>query len=492
MMCPVCGKLGHDGHSYCLYCGASGLDGKLLSDGGKGESPAAVTDDDGKIFDMSDVEGTEWCSTEGLYLAGGRPSAPSRRAGNEFEFDDIHGLEWRYQIGEGAGPGDTPETGAFPPAEPEVAGLAQPENTDGASEAGPMLTIPPSHTIRSHPGNDPDEETLLRTALAGNYTLIRRIGSGGMANVYLARDDSLDREVAVKVLPRIFSGKEEFVTRFRREAQLAARLEHPNIIPIHFIGDGSGLCYFVMSNIRGGSLGDRMKKGVIPSFEDTIRWGADICSALAYAHSHGVIHRDLKPDNIMIDDDGRAVVTDFGIAHAAYGISLTQSGSVMGTPQYMSPDQACGKTLDARSDIYSLGILLYHMTTGGLPFEAGDAVSLMYMHVHTTPDPPETRNPAVPKWLGGVILRCIAKNPGDRYPDTLEVRRALLEKKKPRIPRGLARPRSERSKSGCKQSFIGAAVQMISTAILFRPPEHSDPPDRVVSPDSRRITLSRG
>ena len=270
-----------------------------------------------------------------------------------------------------------------------------------------------------------EEERLLRERLAGRYEVMRRLGKGGMATVYLAREVALNREVAIKVLPQAYLRDEEFVARFKREAQVSAGLEHPHIVRVYAISQEPDLCYFVMNCIPGGSVGDRLEAQGVLGVDEIVQWGMDACSALAYAHRHGVIHRDLKPDNIMLDENGRGVVTDFGIARAAVGTRLTQTGVAIGTPHYMSPEQAMGRELDGRSDIYSLGVVLYQMATGGLPFVATDPASLIYMHVHEAPEAPDVRNAGLTGWLAGIIMRCLSKEPDDRFGDVASLGEAL-------------------------------------------------------------------
>ncbi len=314
-----------------------------------------------------------------------------------------------------------------------------------------------------------EEEVALRKALAGRYEIIRKLGSGGMAVVYLAREIALNREVAIKLLPKAFARDAGFVSRFKNEAQVAANLEHPHIVRIYQISEENELVYFVMSYVPGGSITDRIKKhGTIP-IDDIVKWGIDICSALAYGHEHGVIHRDMKPDNIMLDKNDRVVVMDYGIARAGQGSGLTQTGTVIGTPQYMSPEQARGVELDARSDIYSLGIVLYQMATGELPFQATDAASLMYMHVHENPEPPDARKADIPEWLRDIILKCLAKNPVDRFADAGEIKRALQEKYAPKLT---VTPLAERDRKKRRIMLTGIAVTavilIVVSGILFR------------------------
>ena len=334
---------------------------------------------------------------------------------------------------------------------PEDMGTIVPRTGDGLSSA------PTSESASAASGS---EEETIRATLSGRYEILRKLGSGGMATVYLAREIALNREVAVKVLPRAYLRDEDFVTRFKHEAQVAANLEHQHIVRIHQIGEETDLCYFVMSHIPGGSIGDEIKKRGTIDLDDIIQWGGDACSALAYAHQQGVIHRDLKPDNIMLDKNRRAVVMDFGIARAALGTRLTQTGAVIGTPQYMSPEQAQGKELDGRSDIYSFGMVLYQMATGTLPFQSTDAVSLMYMHVHETPQAPDARNAKVPAWLRDIILKCLAKRPEDRFASAEELGRALTERLKPKISKTALMPGKSARKSRAGL-FIGFAAALV-------------------------------
>ncbi|MHB9028916.1 MAG: protein kinase domain-containing protein [Candidatus Latescibacterota bacterium] len=301
---------------------------------------------------------------------------------------------------------------------------------------------------------------MLRRTLNASYEIIRKLGTGGMASVYLAREIALNREVAIKLLPQSLLRDEQFIIRFKREALLSAMLEHPNIVRIYSIGEETDLFYFVMNYISGGALSDRMKSQHIIPVRNLIHWGRDICMALGYAHEHGVVHRDLKPDNILLDQDGRAIVTDFGIAHAALGTSLTRTGAVIGTPQYMSPDQACGKTPDARSDIYSLGMVFYQMVAGRLPFQSDDPVSLMYMHVHKTPESPRVYNPEIPHWLCDIILRCLAKKPENRFQSAQALQSALMEGYS-----GKVSPKSPLAEGREKYSFINAALNVFSSAL---------------------------
>ncbi|MFC1650602.1 protein kinase [Candidatus Latescibacterota bacterium] len=310
----------------------------------------------------------------------------------------------------------------------------------------------------------PDEEQALKINLSGKYELIRKLGQGGMASVYLAREIDLDREVAIKVLPKAFLHDKNFIDRFKREARIAANLEHPNIISIFQISIEEELCYIVMNYVKGMNLAEEISSIGTLSSDNIVIWGSEICSALSYAHKNGVIHRDLKPENIMINQNGRIVVMDFGIARAVQDISLTQTGTVIGSPLYMSPELAKGEKIDARSDIYSIGIILYQMATATLPFQASGAPSLMYMHVHEPPDPPDVRNSNVPPWLRDIILKCLAKDPGERYTSADKLRRALRGHKAPAIPKAVSNP--PKKKEG--EHSPGQIIDVLEKIPIFR------------------------
>src|SRR5688572_367463 len=265
-------------------------------------------------------------------------------------------------------------------------------------------------------------------AIGHHYELESEIGRGGMSVVYRARDIRLNRAVAIKVLPPELAHDPAVSTRFTREAQTSAHLAHAHIVPIYDVGEGSGIAYFVMALITGGNLATLLGREPRQPIEDVRRLLWEIADALAYAHLRGVIHRDIKPDNILLDKDtGRAMVTDFGIARAMEANTrLTVTGIAVGTPAYMSPEQAVGeREIDGRSDIYSLGVLAYQMLTGRVPFTAGNSVALLMKHVSEYPRPIAELRPETPKGLRDAIERALAKSPEDRWPMAATLRDAL-------------------------------------------------------------------
>ncbi len=262
---------------------------------------------------------------------------------------------------------------------------------------------------------------------SGRYELTHLIARGGMAQVYRAMDRQLERPVALKVLFPELSIDRTFVERFRREAQAAANLSHPNIVPVFDWGEDDGSYFIVMEYVEGRPLSAVLRdpEPIPPRQIATI--GAGVAAALAFAHRHGVIHRDVKPGNVLITPDGDVKVTDFGIARAVNTEeSLTQTGAVMGTAAYFSPEQAEGKGVDSRSDIYSLGVVLYEMSVGRPPFTGDSPVAVASKHVRDMPVLPRQANPSVPPALEAVVMKAMAKNPDDRYSSAEELRADLL------------------------------------------------------------------
>ncbi|MHB1412087.1 MAG: protein kinase domain-containing protein, partial [Thermoleophilia bacterium] len=243
------------------------------------------------------------------------------------------------------------------------------------------------------------------------YEIVKRLGSGGMADVYLARDTHLGREVAIKILYKRYARDEEFVARFRREAQAAAGLNHPHIVSIYDRGEADGSYYIAMEYLEGKSLKDLIaQKGSLPP-DKAIFVAEQILQALQFAHEHNVIHRDIKPHNIVISGRGEVKVTDFGIARAGTSAKMTETGSILGTAQYLSPEQAKGKAVEQGSDLYSLGVVLYEMLTGRVPFEGENPVAIALKHLSDVPVPPQALKPGIPDNLNTVVMKALAKDP---------------------------------------------------------------------------------
>lgn len=284
---------------------------------------------------------------------------------------------------------------------------------------------------------------IVRLALQAEYDDLRELGRGGMAVVYRAHERALDRDVAIKTLPFTLAFDQSFVERFMREARTAAALEHPNIIPIHRVGQSGQVTYFVMKLLRGQSLSDRLlEKGPLPP-QETRRVLAETASALGYAHQRGVVHRDIKPDNILLDESGRCVVTDFGIARSGSQPKLTATGTSIGTPRYMSPEQARAREVDGRSDIYSLGIVGYECLTGRTPFDGDDMVAILMAHVSQPLPRPELSTPEALATYA-VIERMLAKNPDDRFRSAEEVIATLNGASAPTVQVSVAAPKGAR------------------------------------------------
>jgi eukaryotic-like serine/threonine-protein kinase len=271
------------------------------------------------------------------------------------------------------------------------------------------------------------------TLIDGRYKVLSRIGSGGMADVYLAEDALLGRRVALKLLHHRFSEDQEFVERFRREASSAAGLSHPNVVAVFDRGEWNGTYYIAMEYLPGRSLKSVVREHGPLSPQDAIDIVMQILLALRFAHKRGIIHRDIKPHNVILDEEGRAKVTDFGIARAGAS-DMTLTGSIMGTAQYLSPEQAQGHAVSEPSDLYAVGVVLYELLTGSVPFEGESAVSIALMQVSAEPVPPSQRNPAVGPALDAVVLHALAKDPAQRYASADELISALRQAREGVLP----------------------------------------------------------
>jgi len=292
-------------------------------------------------------------------------------------------------------------------------------------------------------------DTLLNTLFDGRYRIVRKLGTGGMANVYLAEDEVLGRRVAIKILNDRHAGDDQFVERFRREAKNAASLSHPNIVSIYDRGEAEGTYYIAMEYLDGRSLKELIvARGPAP-VPVAIDYARQILTAIRFAHRHGIVHRDIKPHNVLVDAEGRLKVTDFGIARA--GVSqMTEAGSIIGTAQYLSPEQAKGAPVDQTSDLYSVGVVLYELLTGVVPFSGDTPVEIAMKHLSSAPEPPSAKRAEIPRELDLVVLRALAKDPADRYPSAEEMDADLA-----RVARGVA---------------VSPATEEAATAIIARPP----------------------
>src|SRR5580700_8498636 len=301
------------------------------------------------------------------------------------------------------------------------------------------------------------------TIIDGRYRVISRLGSGGMADVYLAQDQLLGREVAVKVLHHHFAEDQEFVERFRREASSAAALSHPNIVAIFDRGEWNGTYYIAMEYVAGRTLKAIVREQGALEPAAAIEIVVQILRAARFAHRRGVIHRDLKPHNVILDEEGRARVTDFGIARAGAS-DMTLTGSIMGTAQYLSPEQAQGLAVSASSDLYSVGVILYELLTGVVPFEGETAVAIAFKQVSAEPRAPSSVNPAVPAALDAIVLRALAKDPAQRFADADEFIAVLLRERET-MPAGRTAAVLAAAAHG-PEGMVGAAQPPPATGVI--------------------------
>jgi len=292
-------------------------------------------------------------------------------------------------------------------------------------------------------------DTLINTLFDGRYRIVRKLGMGGMANVYLAEDEVLGRRVAIKILNDRHAGDDQFVERFRREAKNAASLSHPNIVSIYDRGEAEGTYYIAMEYLDGRSLKELIvARGPAP-IHLAVDYARQILAALRFAHRHGIVHRDIKPHNVLVDGEGRLKVTDFGIARAGAS-QMTEAGSIIGTAQYLSPEQAKGASVDQTSDLYSVGVVLYELLTGVVPFSGDTPVEIAMKHLSTVPEPPSAKRADIPRDLDMVVMRALAKDPSERYQSAEEMDADLR-----RVNRGVA---------------ISPVTEEAATAIISRPP----------------------
>ena len=310
-------------------------------------------------------------------------------------------------------------------------------------------------------------DTLIGRTFDTRYVIERKLGSGGMADVYLAEDQELGRRVALKLLDDRHASDEQFVERFRREAQSAAGLNHPSIVSIFDRGYAEGTYYIAMEYLDGRTLKELLVKNGPTPVPIAIDYARQILGALAFAHRNGIVHRDIKPHNIVVGGDGRLKVTDFGIARSGAS-QMTEAGSIVGTAQYLSPEQARGAPVDPRSDIYSLGVVLYEMLTGKVPFSGDTPVEIAMKHLSQVPEPPSKLRDGIPHDLDAVVMRALAKDPEQRYATAEEMDADLA-----RVARGVAVSRE--TEDAMTQVLSGAGISNAQTMIQ-RPRTTVSPP----------------
>ena len=315
-------------------------------------------------------------------------------------------------------------------------------------------------------------DSLIDTLFDGRYRIQRKLGAGGMADVYLAEDQELGRRVAIKILNSRHGNDDQFIERFRREAKNAAALNHPNIVSIYDRGEAEDTYYIAMEYLDGRTLKELIVgRGAAP-INVAIEYARQILSALRFAHRHGIVHRDIKPHNVLVDGDGRVKVTDFGIARAGTS-QMTETGSIVGTAQYLSPEQARGGEVDPRSDLYSLGVVLYELLTGKTPFEGETPVEIAMKHLSNTPQPPSKLRPDVPPELDMVVMRALAKNPNDRYQSADEMEGDL-----DRVARGarVAPATVDTATQVMRTAAVVAAADATQATMIAPPPATSSVP----------------
>ncbi len=332
----------------------------------------------------------------------------------------------------------------------------------------------------------------------GQYEIVRELGRGGMATVYLANQINMARQVAIKILPREFLHDPQFIQRFKREVQLIAELEHPHILPVYDFGEHDRIPYIVMRYLGGGSLLDMLSQG-LPPLADLQHPIEQVCNALDFAHAEGIIHRDLKPSNIMLDERGNAYLSDFGIAQIMQDAGRLTGSAVIGTPAYMSPEQAEGRPLDARSDVYALGVVLFEMVTGREPFQADTPMAMLLKQITEPMPSPRMYRPDLPTSVEQVILRATLKDPAGRYPAasafaaafTEALRNLTPEQGGARLPRPPATQLTRPAQSAPPRPAAVQADENQQTFVGEQAPAYAPPPEPVIPPVVATYTPTR-
>jgi serine/threonine-protein kinase len=311
-------------------------------------------------------------------------------------------------------------------------------------------------------------DTLIGTVFDGRYRIVRKLGAGGMADVYLAEDQELGRQVAIKILNDRHAADDSFIERFRREAKNAAGLSHPNIVSIYDRGEAEGTYYIAMEFLDGRSLKELIVgRGPAP-IKTAIDYARQVLAAVGFAHRHGIVHRDIKPHNVLVGAEGRLKVTDFGIARSGAS-QMTEVGSIIGTAQYLSPEQARGAPVDQTSDLYSVGVVLYEMLTGQVPFTGDTPLEIAMKHLSEVPRPPSELRPEVPHDLDSIVLRALAKDPSERYESADEMDADLA-----RVLEGL--PVDPETETAATAVLSGSGVLAAAPTSVLTKPTVAAPP----------------
>lgn len=334
-------------------------------------------------------------------------------------------------------------------------------------------------------------DPLIGTTYDGRYDIRRRIGAGGMANVYLADDATLGRSIAIKVLHQRYADDAQFIERFLREASAAARLNHPNIVQVYDRGQSHGSYYIAMEYVDGMTLKDLIRKRGALSEAEVLAYARQALHALRFAHRNGVVHRDIKPHNMMVDTEGRLKIADFGIARAGTDTGLTEAGSIVGTAQYLSPEQARGQNVAASSDLYSMGVVMYEMATGRVPFDGDSPVNVALRHVNETPEPPRTFARQLSPELEAIILHAMEKDPSQRYGSADEMLADLDAARDGGTTRAMTAIHGPAHTSATTQVLGATTVAPLTPNVgaaysAAQPPEPAWPDDDEHEPRSRR------